>query len=258
MEHGVALVDTYGDQSRSEYEVAHKLTGMNVDSELMENGVGYVDTYGEQTRSDYEVTHKLTGLTVDSELMEHGVGYVDTYGEQSRSEYNTPHKFTGTEVDPQLGKHGAHGSLSHAGPNRQKLTRHNRIALLKFMQGAIKSDTDGVMNRVYPTRFNDKKNTTNTVVIPSKMSAGLGGPQTVARVPTDWSYRRKPNGHRPTQEYVGNVRKAVEQDAPYIGQFPVKFEIDEYRMGPAYHNNGFANELISDTIIRPTGPCMMY
>ena len=256
--HGVNNGGANGMQNRGDYEAPTKTTGTTVDSELMEHGVGMVDTYGDQSRSDYEVPHKFTGLTVDSELMEHGVGYVDTYGEQSRSDYETPHKFTGTTVDPELIQHGAHGSLTHAAPNRQALTRHNRIALLKFMQGAIKSDTDGATNRVYPTRFNDKKNTTNTVMIPSKMSAGLGGPQSVTRVPTNWSYRRKPSGHRPNQAYVGNVQKAVQNEAPYIGQFPVKFEIDEFRMGPAFSNNGAANELLYDTIIRPAGPCMTY
>jgi hypothetical protein len=256
--HGVNNGGAQPLQNRSEYEAPHKFTGTTVDPELMEHGLSNGGAQAVQSRSDYEVAHKFTGMTVEPQLMEHGVGYVDTYGEQSRSDYEAPHKFTGTTVDPELSQHGAHGSLTHAVSNRQALTRHNRIALLKFMQGAIKSDTDGAMNRVYPTRFNDKKNTTNTVLIPSKMSAGLGGPETVARVPTDWSYRRKPNGHRPTEEYVGNVRKAVEQDVPYIGQFPVKFEIDEWRMGPAYSNNGFANELLSDLKIRPEGPCMMY
>lgn len=257
-EHGVGYVDTYGDQSRSEYEVPHKFTGTTVTSELGEHGVGFVDTYGEQSRSEYEAPHKFTGTTVTSELGEHGVGYVDTYGEQSRSEYEAPHKFTGTTVDPQQRQHGVHGGNTHAVQSRQALTRFNRIALLKFMQGAIKSDTDGAMNRAPNTRFNDRKSNINTVLIPSKMPTGLGGPQNVERVPTSWSYRRTPNGHRPDHEYVGNVRKAVENDVPIIGQFPVKFELDEWRMGPAFSNNGTPNDVVGDYIIRPVGPCMSY
>lgn len=249
---------THAPQSRMEYNHPNKQSGQHVNAELSVHGVSNGGAQAIQNRSDYEAPHKFTGTTVDSELMEHGVGYVDTNGEQSRSEYNPSTKFTGTTVDPELMEHGVHGSLTHAPANRQALTRHNRIALLKFMQGAIKSDTDGAMSRAYPTRANDKKNTTNTVLIPSKMSAGLGGPQTVARVPTNWAHRRMPDGHRPVTEYVGNVRKAVENDVPIIGQFPVKFETDEWRMGPAYSNNGFANELLADTIIRSTGPCMMY
>lgn len=256
--HGVSDGGAHALQHRSEYEAPTNLAGMEVAPQLGEHGVHNVDTYGDQSRSEYEAPHKFTGTTVDPQLGEHGVHNVDTYGEQSRSDYEAPHKFTGTTVDPELSQHGVHGSRSHAVPNRQALTRHNRIALLKFMQGAVKSNTDAAMNRAYPTRANDKKNTTNTVLIPSKMTAGLGGPQTVERVPTNWAHRRTPNGHRPVEEYVGNVRKAVEQDTPYIGQFPVKFEVDEWRMGPAYHNNGFANELLADTMIRATGPCMMY
>ena len=256
--HGVSNGGGQGQHHRSDYEVPTKLTGLSVDPELGEHGVAYLGTVGDQNRGDYEVPTKLTGLTVDPQLGEHGVGLVGVYGEQNRSDYEVPHKLTGTTVDPQNAKHGVHGSLTHAGANRQALTRHNRIALLKFMQGAIKSDTDGAASRAYPTRFNDKKNTTNTVLIPSKMSAGMAGPETVTRVPTDWAHRRMPDGHRPVTEYVGNVRKSVENNVPIVGNFPVKFETDEWRMGPAFHNNGAANELLSDVIIRSTGPCMMY
>ena len=256
--HGIADGGAYGIQNRMEYNQATKQMGQHVNAELSVHGVSDGGAQPLQHRSEYEAPHKFTGTTVTSELGEHGVGLVDAYGEQSRSEYEAPHKFTGTTVDPQQRQHGVHGGNTHASQSRQALTRFNRIALLKFMQGAIKSDTDGAMNRAPNTRFNDRKNNINTVLIPSKMPTGLGGPQNVQRLPTNWSYRRTPNSHRPDREYVGNVRKAVENDYPIIGQFPVKLELDEWRMGPAFSNNGTPNDVIDNYIIRPVGPCMSY
>jgi hypothetical protein len=257
-QHGVSNGGAHAVQSRLEYNTPTRQAGLDVNDELYQHGVSNGGAQAVQNRAEYNTPTRQAGLDVNDELYQHGVALVDTYGEQSRSDYEVPNKFTGTTVDPELSEHGVHGGNAYATQNRQALTRHNRIALLKFMQGAIKTDTDGAMNRVYPTRFNDRKNTTNTVLIPSRMTSGLGGPQTVERVPTEWSYRRKPTGHRPTEEHVGNVRKAVENNAPIIGQFPVKFEIDQMRMGPAFSNNGFANETLYDTIIRATGPCMTY
>lgn len=257
-QHGVSDGGAHALQNRLEYNTPNRQSGLHVYSELSEHGVSNGGAQAMQNRLEYNTPNRQTGLDVNSELNQHGVAPVDVYAEQSRSDYEVPNKFTGTTVDPELSEHGVYGGNTHAVQNRQALTRHNRIALLKFMQGAIKTDTDGAMSRAYPTRANDKKNTTNTVVIPSRMSSGLGGPQSVERVPTEWSYRRKPTGHRPSEEYVGNVRKVVENNVPIVGQFPVKFEIDEYRMGPAFSNNGTANETLYDTIIRATGPCMTY
>jgi hypothetical protein len=256
-QHGVSDGGAHALQNRMEYNTPNKYIGLDVNSELSEHGVTNGGAEGTQSRSEYYIPHKTTGTTVNSELIEHGVGYVDTYGDQSRSDYNAPHKFTGMEVNPELTEHGVHGG-GFAGQNRKALTRHNRIALLKSMQGAFKSSTDAQMNRSYPTRFNNRKNTTNNTVVPSKMSSGMSGSETVERVPTNWSYRRTPNTHRPSQERIGAVSKAVQNEEPIIGQMPVKFETDTWRMGPAHNAIGSANSTLYSLITRAQGPCVTY
>ena len=255
--HGVNDGGAQGVHNRSEYNAPTKQLGMDVYPELSTHGVNDGGAQGVQNRGDYNTPHKTTGTTVNSELSEHGVGYVDTYGDQERSDYNTPHKTTGTTVNSELSEHGVSGG-AFAGQNRKALTRNNRIALLKSMQGAFKSGTDAPMNRVFPTRFNDKKNTSNKVLVPSRMSAGLGGPQTVERIPTNWSHRRTPTTHRPSEERVGAVSKSGQNETPLIGQMPVKFETDTWRMGPAHDTLGSANDMLYSTIIRAQGPCVTY
>jgi hypothetical protein len=256
-EHGVYYVNGTGQQSRSEYEMQHKFTGMDVNPELGEHGVALVDTFAEQSRSEYEMQHKFTGMEVNDELIQHGVALVDTYAEQSRSDHYDPNKRTGTTVSAQLMQHGVGGG-AYGGQNRKALTRTSRLALLKSMQGAFKSATDGQMNRMYPTRFNTRKNTTNTVLVPSKMMNGIGGPQNVERVPNNWAHYRTPSGHRPSEEVIGAVSKAVYNDTPIVGQFPVREEIDEWRMGPASNPIGNGNDIISGMSIRAQGPCATY
>jgi len=260
MEHGAYGETAYGTQERSDYNPANKFTGTTVNSQLSEHGVYGGTAYGTQERSDYNPANKFTGTTVNSELSEHGVYGSTAYGTQERSDYNPANKFTGTTVNDQLNKHGVYGGSNNATgtQNRKALTRHNRIALLKFMQGNIKSDTDGAMQRMYPTRFNTRKNTTNTVVVPSGMSAGLGGPETVERLPTEWSHRRLTTGHRPDTERIGAISQAVQNDTPLVGQFPVKFERDMWRMGPAHDALAGANATWDESIIRAKGPCVTY
>ena len=256
-QHGVSNGGAQPVQSRLEYNTPNKQMGLSVNSELLNHGVHTVDAYGEQNRSEYNTPTKHMGMEVNPELGEHGVHNVDTYGEQCRLEYNTPNKLMGTSVNPELMEHGVNGG-AYGGQNRKALSRHNRIAFLKFIQGAIKSDTDGQMNRNYPTRFNDRKNTTNTVLVPSKMVSGSSGPQSVERVPTNWAVRRTPNSHKPSEQVIGAIAKAVYNDEPIVGQFPVKFETDQWRMGPAFHNNGNGNDTRYGNIIRAQGPCVSY
>lgn len=255
--HGVSDGGAQPLQNRSEYNVPNKYIGLDVNSELMEHGVSEGGAQAVQGRSDYNVPNRLNGMEVNPELIEHGVATVDTYGEQVHSDYNVPNRLNGMEVNSELIEHGVEGGV-YAGQNRKALTRHNRIALLKSMQGAFKSGTDAQMNRTYPTRFNNRKNTTNNTIVPSKMTAGLSGSETVERVPTNWSYRRTPNTHRPSEERIGAVAKAVENNYPIIGQMPVKFETDTWRMGPAHKEIGSANATIYSYITRAKGPCVTY
>jgi hypothetical protein len=255
--HGVNDGGGHAGTNRMEYNTPNKYTGLDVNEQLSEHGFSDGGAQAPQNRMEYNVPHKFTGTEINPELSEHGVGFVDAYGEQSRSDYNLPHKFTGTEVNPELSEHGVQGHV-YAGQNRKALTRYNRVALLKSMQGAFKSGTDAQMTRTYPTRFNTRKNTTNKVVVPSRMAAGLSGSETVERVPTEWSHRRTPQSHRPSQERVGAVSKAVENDVPIVGQMPVKLEQDLWRMGPAHAQIGSANATIYSLITRPQGPCVSY
>ena len=257
--HGIGFVDTTGELVRSDYEQSNKFTGLDVNENLGKHGIGFVDTNGNQVRSDYEQSNKFTGLDVNENMGKHGIGFVDTVGQQSRSDYEQSNKFTGMDVNDHLGKHGAHGNNAVAGKTRAAYTRSNRIALLKSMHGAIQTTTNGHTVRSATTRFNSNKGQVNTVMKPGgMMQTGSSTDSSIGRAPSNWTYYRTPNTHKQSLQRLGAVTKAVENDSPIVGQFPVKFEMEQSRMGGASFEIGNPSDVSYALNIRGEEQCKTY